>query len=278
MINISYNYISNGPGKVVSNLMKGLDKSGINYKTNQIPEPDDDLLILQETQFLHHETNGYKIIGPNICVLPIDNGFVMNQNYKKMIVPSEWVKQLYMKWLPEEKLFVWAVGIDTDLFYDMSKNQKDIDCLIYFKRRDESELNKIISFLEDNNQTFTVVRYGGYGEYEFIQLLERSKYCIVIDKPESQGVAIQEIMSTNTPLLVWDPTEWGDRGESYKVSATSVPYWDDRCGIKFTNYDDLKNIFTYFINNKDKFSPRDFITENLSLEISAQKILSEFKN
>jgi hypothetical protein len=273
MINISYNYISNGPGKVVTNLILGLEKSGVEFKTNQSPLPEDKLLILQETQLLYQNINNEKVIGPNICTLPIDNQYVMNQNYKKMIVPCEWVKQLYMRWLPEEKLFIWAAGIDTDLFYDMSQKDKDIDCLIYFKRRDESELKSVISLLTEHNQTFDIVRYGGYLEKDLIALLERSRYCIVVDKCESQGIAIQEIMSSNTPLLVWDTIVWDDRGDEFKIDATSVPYWDDICGVKVSNFEELKNKFLFFISDLKKYKPRDFILENLTLDKSAKKII-----
>ena len=273
MINISYNGISNGPGKVVTNLILGLEKSGIEFKTNQSPLPDDKLLILQETQLLYQNINNDKVIGPNICTLPIDNQFVMNQIYKKMIVPCEWVKQLYMRWLPEEKLFVWAAGIDTDLFYDMSKKDKDIDCLIYFKRRDESDLKLVISLLIEHNQTFDIVRYGSYLEKDLIALLERSRYCMVVDKCESQGIAIQEIMSTNTPLLIWDTIVWDDRGDEFKIDATSVPYWNEICGVKVSNFEELKNKFLFFIGNLKKYKPRGFILENLPLDKSAKKIV-----
>jgi hypothetical protein len=275
MINISYNYISNGPGKVVTNLILGLEKSGIEFKTNNPPLIEDKLLILQETQLLYQNTNNERIIGPNICTLPIDNDYVMSQNYKKIIVPCEWVKQLYMKWLPEDKLLTWAVGINTDLFYDMSNNVKDNDCLIYFKRRDEKELSDVISFLEANNQTYEVIRYGGYSEEHFLNVLRHSKYGLIIDKCESQGIAIEEMMSTNLPLLVWDTSIWDDRGEEFRIEATSVPYWDENCGVKFINFDELNDSFIYFMNNKYKFKPREFVMNNLSLEKCAKNIMIE---
>lgn len=277
MINIFYNSISNGPGKVVTNLILGLQKCGIEYKTNQIISSEDKLLVLQDNHILYKETHNEKIIGPNICTLPIDNQYVMSQNYKKMIVPCEWVKQLYMKWLPEGKLLIWAVGINTDLFYDMSNNFKDNDCLIYFKRRNEEELNMVISMLESNNQTYEIIRYGNYSEQHFLSVLERSKYGIVIDKCESQGIAIQEMMSTNLPLLVWDTTVWDDRGEEFKIDATSVPYWNDRCGIKVGNFEELKNNFVSFIENLNNFNSREYILKNLDLENSAKKIIENFK-
>jgi hypothetical protein len=275
MVNIFYNDTSNGPRKVILNLIIGLKKLNVKFKTNQQVLPDDKLLILQDHVILHQNLVNDRIIGPNICTLPIDNHQVMSQKYKKMIVPSEWVKNLYMKWVPEEKLLVWPVGVNTDMFYDMSEEEKEIDCLIYFKRRDESELNLVVAFLKENGITYEVIRYGSYSEEHFINILKKSKYGIVIDKCESQGIAIEEIMSTNLPLIVWDTVIWDDRGEEFAIPATSVPYWDNTCGVKVDNFVDFKTYFTDFINNKHSFNPRKYVIENLGLEICSLKIYNE---
>jgi hypothetical protein len=277
MVNIFYNSVSNGPGKVVTNLLLGLEKANIPYKNNGIVLPDDKLLILQSHSVLHQSLANDRVIGPNICTLPIDDYQVMSQNYKKMIVPCEWVKDLYLKWLPEDKLFVWPVGINTDTFYDMSGEEKEIDCLIYFKRRNESELQLVIDFLNQNNQSYEVIRYGSYSEEHFINTLKKSKYGIVIDKCESQGIAIEEMMSTNLPLLVWDTIIWDDRGEEFAVPATSVPYWDDSCGVKIDNADDLREKFNFFMDNLKSFNPRTYILNNLALDESAKKIINVYE-
>jgi hypothetical protein len=111
-----------------------------------------------------------------------------------------------------------------------------------------------------------------------MKVLKRSKYGIVIDKCESQGIAIEEMMSTNLPLLVWDTPVWDDRGEAFKIEATSVPYWDEKCGSKFIKQKELNDAFNNFIDNIDNFSPREFMLENLSLEKCAKKIMEEFNS
>jgi hypothetical protein len=276
MLNIFYNGVSNGPGKVVTNLILGLQKLNAPFKTNQQILPNDKVLFLQNHYQMSFPIDNDKIIGPNICTLPIDNEEMMKQNYKKTIVPCEWVKQLYLKWLPEDKVSVWAVGINTDLFFDMSNEDKTIDCLVYFKRRDESELESVISFLEENNQTYEIIRYGSYSEDYFLNTLKKSRYGIVIDKCESQGIAIEEMMSTNLPLLVWDTIIWDDRGLHVSVPATSVPYWDDTCGIKVNDFETLKGNYSKFINNIKTYKPRDYILNNLSLDLCATNLLNNF--
>jgi len=278
MISLFFNDTTRGPGKVAKNLILGLNKLGVEFNVNPTKISDDDNIIsLQINGIMNTEHISGSIIGPNICVLPTDNSVVMNQQYNKLIVPCQWVKNTFMKWLPEDKLFMWAVGIDTDLFLDKSNETKTNDCLIYLKRRSQVELNVIKELLIRKGQSFEVIEYGSYNEHKFIETISRSRYGIIIDNTESQGIAIEEMMSCNLPLLVWDVTHWVDRGEEHKIEATSIPYWDERCGLSFTKSEEIEITYNKFINNLNTFKPRDYILDNLTLEKSAQKLLNILK-
>jgi hypothetical protein len=263
-----------GPQKVYNNLQKGLESLGVNYSHND-PNPKNGFVtvFLNKHNSIQSSLINNSFVGPNICVLPIDDRIMMEQKYQKTIVPSKWVKNLYSKWIPAEKICIWAVGIDTDLFSDKSNNEKTNDCLIYFKRRSSEELNIIKNFLKEKKQSFVLVEYGKYNEAQFIDVITKSKYGIILDNTESQGIAIQEMMSCDLPLLVWDVTHWVDRGEKYKVEATSIPYWDDRCGISVTTENELNNKLDEFITSFKTYSPREYVLENLSLEICAKKLI-----
>jgi hypothetical protein len=264
-IGLYFNYRERGPGKVVDNLIKGLDLSDIKYRINS----DGDVnLILQNCNRLSGNLSNC-FLGPNICTLPIDNQSVMNcDSYNKLLVPSKWVKNLYKKWVPEEKIDIWPVGIDTDRFTDKSKCEKEYDFLIYFKRRSTQDLHSVLSKLKENNLTYKVLEYGNYVESEFIDLISRSKYGFVVDNCESQGIAIQEMMSCNLPLIVLDSKEWLDWGDQFKCEATSVPYWEPgRCGEVIDHIDDFN--LSFIDRNYDS---RNFIIENLSLNSSILKL------
>ena len=65
-------------------------------------------------------------------------------------------------------------------------------------------------------------------DFLFDLLLETtSEFCFVLNGTESQGIAVQEIMSYDTPMLVWDIESWEDQGPEWSVPATSIPYWSD---------------------------------------------------
>jgi hypothetical protein len=130
--------------------------------------------------------------------------------------------------------------------------------------------------LKQYNQTFDIIEYGNYSEIDFISKVSKSKYVFMLDSCESQGIAIQEIMSMNVPMFVWDVEYWEDRGEEYKTKSSSIPYWDERCGAFETNKDNIENSFVYFLNKFGFFNPRSYILENLTLENQVKQILKQF--
>jgi hypothetical protein len=81
-----------------------------------------------------------------------------------------------------------------------------------------------------------------------------------------------EIMSMNVPIYVLDCKLW--RGY---IPATSVPYFDDRCGVIETNMNNNSS-FNYFIHNLYNYKPREYILENHTLNISATKYIDILKN
>ena len=63
-------------------------------------------------------------------------------------------------------------------------------------------------------------------------------------------------------------------GSTYdNVRATTIPYWDSRCGEVFFSADDLESTFKIFLSKLDQYKPRDFIIENLSFEKCEDKLI-----
>jgi hypothetical protein len=284
-----------GPAKVFKNFVLGLDKLGEEYVLN--PSSFDysaDSIFLHKHPYLYFGLN-YKLnktvipeginplnnslVGPNIAVLPDEEEVLIKQDYKKCIVPAEWIVNLYKKYISEDKLAVWPVGIDTELFNDASKEDKEVDCLIYYKNRGADELSYIISILEKHNQSYAVAMYGYYEEHEFINSIKKSKYCFLLNNTESQGLAVQEIMSSNSPMFVWDVDYWDGKGPDHITPATSVPYWSEICGIKVPAPNaeaNLESEFEKFLSEIKNYNPREFILENLTLEKQSAELISLF--
>jgi hypothetical protein len=270
-----------GPEMVVKNLIKSLDLKKIDYAINENVYPNNFLVQYNENARRKkiNLSGSSCLIGPQIW--PFDNickDLIEElQSYKRIISPSQWNKDWYMKkfYLPDEKVGVWPVGID------IPNNVRNIqyDCLLYYKRRSAEELEIVEKFLKKKKLTYKILQYGNYTEDQFLEMANQANFCFLLNGTESQGIAVQQIMSLGVPLFVWDVESWDDMGELWSCPASSVPYWDERCGEKFYKKTMLSRTFTKF-NKKLKegeYDPKSYVKENLSLERSAEILLDLFK-
>ena len=270
-----------GPEMVVKNLIKSLELMEVPYTINDNVYPNNFLIQYNATAKKKHEKLNPNscLIGPQLWPYEQVGRFLVQDvaSYKKIIAPSQWNKDFYKtKWyLPDEKVGVWPVGID------IPNNVRNVmyDCLLYYKRRSAEELEIVEKFLKKKKLTYKILQYGSYTEEEFLALANQANFCFLLNGTESQGIAVQQIMSLGVPLFVWDIEDWNDMGDQWKCPATSVPYWDERCGEKFYKKTMLSRTFTKF-NKKLKageFDPKSYVKENLSLERSAEILLDIIK-
>ena len=255
----------NGPGKVALNLTTGLKKIGVDFVENEVGEKNGCLASWSPRyKDLPRET----LVGPNLMTLPSDDPSVWHY-FDNFIVPCEWVKNKYQQYnLPENvKLHQWAVGIDTELFSPKSSARSK--CLVYNKRGKQSNLEVILKTLENMKIDYILLDYGSYEESDLLLAGEQSLFAILNTSTESQGIAYQEILSMGLPCYAIDKQVWDDQ-PGYSFPATSVPYFDDRCGIKHHNL----SRFGEFLDRLSGFESREYILDNLTLEKSANEYLN----
>ncbi|GAB2983604.1 glycosyltransferase [Mucilaginibacter puniceus] len=268
-------------------LMRGLDKLGIPYRFNDYKyiknHPGEIACIIGKPHLLFDKKWANPIIlGAGIYSHPIEcpDIFERYPNLKCLLVPGEWMRDMFEPYYGN-KVLAWPVGIDTDN-WQPADDDKPFDFLIYDKVRWEHEkhedelINPIIETLNTGGITYHTIRYGQYKPSDLKDKLSQSKAVIFLCEHETQGIAYQQILSTNTPIFAWDrggywqdPYYYPEKVKYQPVS--SVPYWDNRCGMKFTDISQFKTNLTGFLINRDSFKPRDYILENLTLEICAQK-------
>jgi hypothetical protein len=267
MIGIFHGGVSatNGPGKVAMNLVEGLKKLGIDFVENEERDMNG-CLASWSPRFkdLPRET----LVGPNLMVLPTDDPSVWSY-FDNVVVPCEWVKNKYKKFNLPSNIYLhqWAVGIDTELFFP--KKGTKSKCLIYNKRGSRQNLELIIQTLNSLKISYIVLDYGSYTESDLLTACEQSLFAVLNTGTESQGIAYQEILATGVPCYVIDKTVWDDQ-PGYSFPATSVPYFDDRCGIKHHNF----SRFGEFLDKLSGFESREYILDNLTLEKSAKEYLN----
>ena len=131
------------------------------------------------------------------------------------------------------------------------------------------------------NINFRVFDYvNRYAEEEYLNYLKESKFGIWLTAHESQGFALEEALSCDVPLLVWNVTSLNQEyGSNYpNLPATTLSYWDEKCGEYFTDINDLHKTFNKFINNLHNYKPREFILENLSIKKCSEKFINIVNN
>jgi len=284
-----------GPKKVLDNTLKGLDSIGVDYVFNKpINEYEynwihDDQKAIIEAGFIGKSV----LIGPNTAVLPNDLPLCRKKLSKGSIYihPSKWSADVWnFLDYKEISLDYWPAGIALDEFQAVNRNNKS-KVLLYFKERDLELLNKSKQILENLDLEYILIHYGFYKEKEYKQALQECKFGIWIGRQESQGIGLQEALATDLPLIVLDAISLFDTvptdsknyfayefpKEIKHIKTSTAPYFDDRCGIKIENIEDLEESIQFMLKNIDNYNPREYIEENLTLEKSAKRLVSYFE-
>jgi hypothetical protein len=278
-----------GVEKVFANLCLGLDRLQIEYEVN-LPFKDldtgDRVGVLGRGRY---SLQGYDRSNPIVAGIGLmthpSEWPSLCEDYPvvKYLQHSEWANNVYKPYFGE-RCGIWPVGIDTQLWTESAKT-KDFDFLIYDKIywdravMERTLVTPILESLVTRGLTFNRLAYGSYDPQEYLELLQRSRAMLFLSAHESQGIACQECLSSNVPVLAWDqgwfldPNRftWGEP----KIPATSVPYFDGRCGETFRGIEDFDSQLDKFLTRQrnSEMRPREYILENLTLEKAARDYL-----
>ena len=290
IISDSYNRnIVNGPKKVIINTIKGLTKIGYPFEINK------DIRDFRYN-WIHDSIGGLieaglnrtpVVVGPNIANLPKDlprfRPALKNCIY---LHPSQWCVDLWKELgFSECQMYSWPVGIDTEDFNVKRDITNSSDIMVYYKRQDPILLYQTITLLKNMNLVPKVIKFGDYNEDHYKQILSKSKLGIWIGISESQGIGLQEALASDLPLIVYDcnslfegqnlaPYKFPENLRTFKT--TSVPYFDESCGIILKDFSQLEKSIQILSDNLKFYTPRKFVNKNLSLEKQANELLSFF--
>jgi hypothetical protein len=280
-----------GVKKVFINLCKGFDLLKIDYDIN-LPfdkiRPGEPVLVLGEGKYAlqdYHQPNPV-IAGIGLMTHPSEwPGLFTEYPVAKYLQHSPWAMNIYIPYYGIDKCDLWPAGIDTQKWAPATQSHKKFDVLVYDKIMWNKQSTNItlkqplLNKLEDIGLSYTEIIYGQYSEAEYFKLLNQCRSMIFLCEHESQGFACCEALSMNVPVFAWDqgffldPNRfaWNDP----VMPATSVPFFDDRCGKRFKDFEDFEKQIGGFWENvkRGDFKPRDYVLKNLTLEHSARRML-----
>ena len=216
------------------------------------------------------------IFGPHFSVFPNKKLLYINNVHKNSIYiqPSDWARDTWNNMTANKYINIktFAFPVNVEKFNDTEQTRDSV--FIYYKRRTPEELQYIEKFLKDKNIEYRIFDYiKRYDELDYLSYLQKSKYGIILDAHESQGFAIEEALSCNVPLLVWNTKDMSQEyGGNYpKIPCTTIPYWDERCGEYFYEQDKFIETYNTFIEKLETYKPREYILENLTTEVCSKK-------
>jgi hypothetical protein len=268
-----------GPTNVFINLAEGLRSNGIKFNVNPSKDKVYNICLvlsgidnLKKCIILKKEKK-IKILlaGPNVVTVPSENNYIIFlKSIDRILVPSEWVKKLYLSYKKECKnISIWFSGVKISNFKKRNRNK----VLIYLKNKNFF-FEKCINYLIANNFKFQILKYGFFSQKKYFKLLRETRILIYFSSTESQGIAMQEAWSKNVPTLVYKQSFWFFRKRRFR--ASSSPYLNKNCGYFFKNFNEFVIRFNKLNNNK-KIKPKDWLNKNMNQDASIKNLLEIIK-
>jgi hypothetical protein len=217
------------------------------------------------------------LLGPHFTVFPTPYLCNLKTPYNNVFYNtlSDWVSNMFKKYIKNDLIIVkLPYPVDVNLFNpenNININMKN-NVFIYLKYRKPKDITHIYNFLINMNFNVKIFNYEQkYNESEYISYLKTCSFGIWVGINESQGFALEEALSLNIPLIVYNVKNMGcengyENNELYcNTISTTIPYWDERCGEVFYNEEDFEKTFINFNLKLEEYRPREYILENLEV-------------
>ncbi len=282
------------PG-VTRSLVEGLMKikANFNYNPVNLSQLAENVIILSNVKTLHQAISLKQkgiikklYAGPNIVIYSSDCDSILSSteiNY--IITPSKWVTDLYIKdnLSLKDRCITWPAGVNMDYWKYNGITLRD-KILIFDKQHifDDPEIKSVIpvklyvDYLTDMGWDVDILRYGFFTHEEYLNKLQSACLMIGFSLSESQGLAWAEAWSTDVPVMVLKNRINTYRKKRY--SCSSAPYLSPHNGLFFDDITDFKTKLYEWKENRNQFTPRDWVSKNMSDEICAMNLYNHTIN
>ena len=275
--------VISGPAKVYRNLVNGLDAIGYPFVVNRSLDSTRRVWVHDDVVALRYVARGpaQAVVGPNLYVLPRDIPPKTDLSGVLYLHPCEWAVAVWRAAGFEAcEMAAWPVGIDLDEFRPCLQPEARRGVLVYHKQRREDELERICASLDRASVPHQIIRYGSYDEADYLAALRQADLVVWHGCHESQGIALQEALAMDVPVLVCDVTRLSEQvgghfpPELDRVPVTAAPHFDATCGRRTYSLDDVGVVAAEMLEQRSSFSPRTYVETNLSVEGQARRFVA----
>ncbi|WP_284076395.1 hypothetical protein [Herbaspirillum aquaticum] len=277
-----------GHAAVTRSLLQGLETLGYPHNYNPLMQRciAEHCLVLSNEEALRQaillkRAGKIKrlVAGPNVFVLPSDmDALIASPEVDLCLVPSEWVKQVYLTETPTlaGRIAIWAAGVDIAAWTAPAPRAPAAGpvILLYVKSgMSEDELVRLHDLLASHGASVIRLDYGQYNAGQFRQSLAQADLCIFVSASESQGIALQEAWSCDRPTWVFDPGFW-TAPDARRYPASSAPYLSAACGHAFSELGALAILLKRWENGELHYAPRHWVCRHMTDQASAERLTS----
>jgi len=264
---------------VMRSLLQGLQKIDIpfNYNPHNITDIGDVVMVVSCEDAVKQAVNFKK--NGRIKKLLVGPFFVPHQvNYKEIdlfFVPSEPVIRMCSDMLANFSIrcAVWYAGIDEKYWMPTIFNyQKSKDVLVYWKNEEEQFCKQVENLLRRYGWNPKRIKYGNYNIQQYKKVLSECSFAVFLSRSESQGMALAEAWAMDIPTFPWNPMLLHAFGHSFDY-ISSCPYLTSATGISWKNILDFESILKSLDKLLPTFSPRNWVLENMTDEISVRLLV-----
>jgi hypothetical protein len=287
-LSVSRDLIINGPlmrmnnSIILSKKEKRISLNKIRHKYSVILQFDNFGEEILKKILTKNDEETKVLVGPFYTLDQLKNlqKYVKRYPFVKILISSKegfesLISEFNLNIDPDQYFELPGGVLEEKSLYNGNQENRKNKCLIYFKNRSYDELELVKTFLKTKNIPYEIFEYGKYKNKTLINQAKICQFATVLTTTESQGYGVQELMSQNIPLLVWDKSE--NIFENKILLGTSVPFWDNVCGIKVNSFDELENEFNIFYKNLATYHPAEYFKDNLTIENELKTIKKYFK-
>ncbi len=271
---------SNGPRTLIANSLDSTSDHVFRHLARIPTAPADRVWIPEASLDLWPEVLWKSLdrssvaLGPSLDIYNSRVLMRLKQTQKvKILVPSLWVKELFVKHhgLSNSRVVIWPAGIDHNYWSPvLSVDPRYL--LLYVKTGlSDSELSNVRSFAKQLNLELKIIKYGDYKIKQFRELLKFSQGVVWAGSTESQGLAQFESWAMNVPTLVRRA-----RNFNHLEIGSESPYLTNRTGIVTQENRIASTDLQSFSEMMFSFQPRNWVLQNATLAIARSRLLSIF--
>lgn len=173
----------------------------------------------------------------------------------------------------QNRIGIWASGVDLQHIQVPGENVRRKKVIIYQKYTSNILCHWVDWIVRSYGYETQIIKYGDYAKEDYLRDLDEAMFMVTLDAWETQGIFLTEAWAKDVPTFCFDMEYFWREEYQCEGKASSCPFLSDKTGIRWKNIDELKYILENFCEQKDIFSPRKWVEENMTIELAAKNFL-----